>query len=307
MNGIGNMKKGIVIKSNEQYHVKKHMKTFRMLNRMISHDKEDTLNFVSLEELPEHYDFFAQNGMRKLAESDETHKLVYGFTHRDGRPILIKEEPSIRPLGKGWIKLAWNSIFMDEGLFPYDPSYDRWKQLSNKHNIVTHDWKRRGDAVLFTLQCPMDSALNRLVHNGLDYKDYIMDKIKQTRSMTDRPIVIRPHPLYLGAKEYIQDKMTGVELSEGRSLYEDLDRAWCMITYNSTSCVEASLYGTPTIVLDPSAVSTSVSQTDLEQIEDPWDPDRTEWCRRIAFHQWQVCELEDGYVWRLLKKLIWKS
>ena len=299
------MKKGIVIKSNDQYHMRAHMKTFRMLDRMISYNKEDMLQFVSLRELPEHYDFFVQNGMRKLAVGEQQNE-AYEFTQSAGKPVLIREEPNIRSIAKNSIKLTWNSIFMDEGLFPYDPSYDRWTELANKHNLVTHDWQRRGDAVLFTLQMPTDSALNRLASRGIAYKDYITDTLKQTQRITDRPIVIRAHPKNFVDQDYIQNKISNVEYSEGRSLYEDLDRAWCMVTYNSTSCVEATLYGTPTIVLDASAVSTAVSQTKLEQIEDPWEPDRAEWCRRIAFHQWHVCELEDDYVWTLLKRLIWK-
>jgi hypothetical protein len=79
-----------------------------------------------------------------------------------------------------------------------------------------------------------------------------------------------------------------------------------MVTYNSTSCVESTLYGTPTVVLDSSAVSTEVSQTSLEQIEELWSPDRNFWCKKIAFHQWQGRELTDGYVWNLLKSLVWK-
>ena len=274
----------------------------------------DECRIENLEDLSQiDIDFFFQNGVKKQSRENNN---IYEFIENSGKPFLIREAPNIRQLGNGsmtkipfedqWIKLSWNSFFMDEGLFPYDLSYDRWSELSKKHNIILHDWRRRGDAILFNLQIPTDSALNRLTFNNIDYKHYIFEKIKQVQTITDRKIIIRSHPLDTGAKEYIQSKIPSIEISEGRTLYEDLDRSWCMITYNSTSCVESTLYGTPTIVLDPSAVSTAVSQTRLEQIEDSWEPDREEWCKKIAFHQWQGSELTDGYVWNLLKSLVWK-
>ena len=290
-------------------------KKTRAIEEVVSSTSEDTLEFVSLYEFGlKEYDFLVQNGI-KNAHNRKNYVFAEKRAHSLNIPILIREAPNIRQLGNGamtkipfehqWIKLTWNSFFMDEGLFPYDSSYDRWSELSKKFDIKVHDWKRRGDAVLFNLQIPTDSALNRLTFNDIDYKDFILEKIKQTQAITDRPIIIRSHPLDTTAREYIE-KNIDVEFSQGKTLYEDLNRSWCMVTYNSTSCVESTLYGTPTIVLDPSAVSTEVSQTKLEQIEDSWQPEREEWCKKIAFHQWQGSELTDGYVWTLLKSLVWK-
>lgn len=264
--------------------------------------------------IDEQFSFFIQNGMKKPTRSNNN---IYEFIENHNYPALIREAPILRMLYDGrsqtkipfenkWSRFCWNSIFMDEGLFPYDPSYDRWNDLSKKHDINLHAWKRRGDAVVFALQIPTDSATNRLTYNNIDYKDFILEKIKQTQAITDRPIIVRSHPLDKTARQHIESHIEGVEFSQDKTLYEDLDRAWCMVTYNSTSCVESTLYGTPTIVLDSSAVSTEVSQTRLEQIEEAWEPDREEWCKKIAFHQWQGIELLDGYVWKLLKDLVWK-
>jgi hypothetical protein len=254
-------------------------------------------------------DFFIQNGIKKPSRENND---LYEYLEKTKKPILIREAPVIRLIGNGsqtkvpfeeqWNKFSWNSFFMDEGLFPYDVSYNRWEELSKKFNIKLHEWQRRGDAILFNLQKDGDSALNRLTYNDIDYKEFIAEKIKEIQKISDRPLIIRGHPLDQIVVPYLQKLFPKLEYSVKRPLYDDLDRAWCMVTYNSTSCVESSLYGTPTIVLDSSAVSTEISQTHLKQIEDNWEPDRTEWCKKIAFHQWQGCELTDGYVWNLLKK-----
>lgn len=274
----------------------------------------DECRIENLEDLSQiDIDFFFQNGVKKQSRENNN---IYEFIENSGKPFLIREAPALRaisdgsqtkiPFEKQWNRFSWNSFFMDEGLFPYDPSYDRWTELSKKYDIQVHDWKRRGDAILINLQKYGDSALNRLNYNGIDYKDFVVDKIEQLQKITDRPLIVRGHPLDQIVVPYLQTIFSNLEYSMKRSLYEDLDRSWCMVTYNSTSCVESTLYGTPTIVLDSSAVSTEVSQTNLAQIEESWEPNREEWCKKIAFHQWQGKELTDGYVWNLLKKLVWK-
>lgn len=300
------MKTGLIINTSKSTKLK-HF--YRMVENV-----GDKLSNVSVDDI-EHldFDFFLQNGMKKLSrENNEIYEFIEGY----GKPILIREAPALRKIINGsqtkvrfedqWNRFSWNSFFMDEGLFPYDSSYDRWTELSKKYDIQVHDWSRRGDSILLNLQIDGDSSLNRLTYNSIDYKNYIVDIIKQIQKISNRPLIVRGHPLDQVVVPYLQNIFLDLEYSTNRSLYEDLDRSWCMVTYNSTSCVESTLYGTPTIVLDSSAISTEVSQTSLEQIEEPWSPNRDFWCRKIAFHQWQGSELTDGYVWNLLKSLVWK-
>lgn len=294
---------GVIIKTSKSYKMKN-------LRSMFVDDQCILEEFENLKKI--NFDFFIQNGMKKPSRPDIE---IYEFVENSKKPILIREAPVLRMISNGsqtkfsfneqWYRFSWNSFFMDEGLFPYDPVYDRWGELSKLYNINICDWKRRGDAILFNLQKDGDSALNRLTYNNIDYKNYIADIITQIQKISDRPLIIRGHPLDQIVVPYLQNIFPTLEYSTDKNLYDDLNRSWCMVTYNSTSCVESTLYGTPTIVLDPSAVSTEVSQTRLEQLEDQWDPDRKEWCKKIAFHQWQGYELTDGYVWTLLKSLIW--
>lgn len=290
-------------------------KKLKSFNNILGKDKLIPIEFDQIKKYK--YDFIVQNGLKKPGRQNiHIYEYAENIYKEKNIPTLIREAPVLRKISNGasssslekisfedkWIKLSWNSYYIDEGLFPYDPSYDRWSELSKKYNINIENWQRRGDAVLLNLQKGGDSALNRLTYNGINYIDYIIEKIKQIQLITDRPLIIRSHPLDRIIEPYLQRIFPNIEYSKNQNLYDDLDRAWCMITYNSTSCVESTLYGTPTIVLDPSAVSTPVSQTNLEQIEESWDADRSEWCKKIAFHQWQGKELTDGYVWNLLKQ-----
>jgi len=296
---------GIIIKTSKSNKIKG-------LRSMFVGDECIITNFEDLPNID--FDFFVQNGMKKKSRSNND---IYEYTEKSNKPVLIREAPVLRminngtqtkiPFQKQWNRFSWNSFFADEGLHPYDPSYNRWEELSKKYKIEIKDWKRRGDAILFNLQKDGDSALNRLIYNGIDYKEYCAEKIKEIKQYTDRPIIIRKHPLDDIVASYLQKIFPNIEFSKNKNLYDDFDRSWCMITYNSTSCVESSLYGLPTITLDSSAVSWAISQHQLSDIENSHDIDRTEWCKRIAFMQWTGEELLDGYVWKLLKKLVWKN
>jgi len=301
---------GLLVKSGK-------WKKTQWVARVVESTKQDQMCIVEFENIDTlDFDFFVQNGLKKKIRSNNAHyEAVEQLSITQNKPILLREASSLRNMGtigstntgsrvpfeSRWGKLCWNSFFMDEGIFPYDPAYDRWADLSKRFDLQVREWQRRGDAVLVNLQVPTDSATNRLTYNGIEYQDYMIDIIKKIKTISDRPVIVRGHPTEPGMTEYFKQHIPDVEYSEGRRFYDDLDRSWCMVTYNSTSAVESSLYGTPTITLDPSAVAWPVSQHSLEDIETTHDADRSNWCKRIAFHQWQGFEMTDGYVWGLLK------
>ena len=259
------------------------------------------------------FDFFYLHGIKKKSRIDNNiYETIEKLSNRYKKPILIREAPSLRQISDGsnskgipfnskWLKLSWNSFFMDEGIYPYDASYNRWEDLCKKYNITVHDWKRRGDAILVNLQISNDSALNKLIYKNICYKDYLINKLIEIKKYSDRPLIIRPHPREKQDKKFyeILHSMFNNIIISDQDLYTDLNRSWCVVTYNSTSCVETNLYGTPTITLDSSAVASELSQP-IKYIEENNYPDRSDWCKKIAFHQWAGHELHDSYVWNLL-------
>jgi hypothetical protein len=287
----------------------------KTLSRLINSTQEDEYRRLSFNNINfSQVNFFVQNGIKKKSRlGNKYYELVEQISKEKNIPILVRELPVIRQicleqtgkqteLDNRWIRFSWNSFFMDEGLHPYDPSYDRWSELQKRYNIEIHNWKSRGDYILFCLQLDGDSALNRLTYNNINYKKYCSDIIQKIKEITDRPILLRAHPYDHLTLMHIQKiyKDT-IKYSDSPNLYDDLNFAYCMVTYNSTSCVESVLYGIPTIVLDPSAVATPVANK-LEDIESLKEFDRQDWLNRIAFMQWQGKEMADGYLWDLLKQ-----
>ena len=250
--------------------------------------------------------FLLQNGMKSIKLSEER-RSSFDKIENSNLPILIREEPVLRmlPNKTHWHRLSLNSFFMDEGLHPYDKTQNRWGKISKSYNISLENYKRRGDYILINLQQKKDAALNKLNFGGGGYHAYIENLINDILKTTDRKILLRPHPIDLGTKKHLY-KLYGnnkqILFSENKSLYDDLDLSWCMITYNSTSCVESIIYGTHTICLDSSAVGYEVSGKSINDIENSLECNRTTWLNKISYMQFHMEEFNnDQYIWNLLK------
>lgn len=306
--------KGVIVK-----HAK--WKKVWQAQSLIESTKQDQLIPIEYRDLDAtNCDFILQTGMPNEAKKYIDH--VYEGIQKKNKPILIKELPVLRsvngisvnpkgvPFEKQWYRFSWNHYFADTGIHPYDPSYNRWQELSNTYNIQVYDWNRRGNAILFTCQLYGDSALTRIWDNGKRYEDIVFETIEKIKLVTDRPIIIREHPKDTKMKVILRNKYKDdnrVTISLLPDLYDDFNRSWCTVTYNSTSCVESVLYGIPAFTLDPSALSYSLIPNTLDDIEKTIEPDRESWCNKIAFMQWSGKEMQNGYAWQLLRQIMPKD
>ncbi|NBR26714.1 MAG: hypothetical protein EBU08_23650, partial [Micrococcales bacterium] len=126
------------------------------------------------------------------------------------------------------------------------------------------------------------------------------------KSITNRPIVVRPHP-----RQRISG-IEGVTVRQPRPLantYDtfdfdiDLANAWCVINENSGPGCQSIIAGVPAFV-GADSLAAPVANLNLLDIEKPWMPDRTAWLEDIAHTEWTVEEISLGYpLQRLLPRL----
>lgn len=275
---------------------------------LLTDNTDDSIRLVPFEKIQSiKYDFIAQNG---TAGPGKKHLHIYQYTEKFCNdlkiPLLIRELPAIRnEQTSNWWRFSWNHYFLDEGIYPYDDSYNRWEELQKQFDIKIKEWHRPGDFILICLQKPMDSALNRLHISQVSYEDYCTNLIREIKKITTKKIIIRGHPKDpTNLSQKLCLLFSDVIISENISIYDDLNRSYCMITYNSTSSVESVFYGVPTITLDASCVSRDVTNHSLDQIENFDKFDRTEWFKKIAFMQWSPDEILSGKAWNYLKKIM---
>ena len=137
-------------------------------------------------------------------------------------------------------------------------------------------------------------------------KAWVEQTVTKIKSVTNRPIVVRPHP-----RQRITN-IAGVTVRQPRPLVNtydsfdfntDLANAWCVINENSGPGCQSIIAGVPAFV-GADSLAAPVGNLDLSDIEKPWMPDRTAWLEDIAHTEWTVEEIASGYpLRRLLPRL----
>ena len=121
--------------------------------------------------------------------------------------------------------------------------------ILKKYNLTIKDYQTQGDNILFLLQIPTDASLNDLNFNGDGYLIFMIKTINEILKHTDRKIILRSHPLNKNndiiAKFLLNhfNKTNKLFLSQKDMLDEDLQNVKCVISYNSSSTVEALFNG----------------------------------------------------------------
>ena len=125
---------------------------------------------------------------------------------------------------------------------------------------------------------------------GIDMDKWRTDVVQTITENTDRPIVIR-------------EKASRPERIK-KTIYEELDDAFAVVTLQSIAATEAILYGVPAFTLAPNAAHLLTSQ-ELTGIEHPLYPDQDlvyKWACHLAYGQFHIDELKDGTARRILNE-----
>ena len=265
--------------------------------------------------------YFQTNERKKkffTGERQETQGKYFDYILQSKKPFIVAESNPFRQYD-GWLRFGWNSYKWTEGNFNNDNvGRDRWLKFEQATNVKFKDWNSPGDNILIMGQKEGDSALNSMYDKGFEnLYDWLWNTITTIRKVSDRPIVVRPHPrgLKKGLKTFKnlieEHEIPKVQFSEnvtsggnqgGVGLDEDLNNAHCVVTYNSLSSIEAVIKGIPVFAMDDGCMTYTISHTDLSQIEHiKYDIDITDWQNKIAYTMWNKKEVQSGETWAHLK------
>lgn len=133
------------------------------------------------------------------------------------------------------------------------------------------------------------------VTNLSSIEDWVSNQIKQLRAVTDRPIIVRPHPRS-SLQSFIMDQNVTIERPRrDKNTYDSYNLAfdcYAMVNYNSGPGIQAALAGTRPIV-DQTSLAYPVSIL-LEELEAPYTVDRDQWLIEICHTEYTLKELEQG-------------
>ena len=245
----------------------------------------------------------------------------FNFIRSSSIPHLIRDVTYLREIPEktgedvnNFPRFTWNRIVPSNDNFPYDETYDRWSDLSKKYNLSVHDYKTKGEKILFLLQIPNDASINEMIFSGDNYLDFVIRTLKKIIKLTDRQIILRGHPLYKIKKitlipfllEYFKNTNRLIA-SINNNLKDDLDQSICAVSYNSSASVEAIIYGINVINLSPYQPCFSAASHNIKDIENLKNLEREDALKKLSYLHWSNQELESYENKKYLCSLIIKS
>jgi hypothetical protein len=203
---------------------------------------------------------------------------------------------------------------MNNGDFLSDNSPpDRWEAAKTRWNVKSEPWRKsnQDDPIMFVLQ-PKDNWSM----NNLDPIEWFHGVYEKLRPITDRKFIVRPHPNHVAnIEERMKEFPDDVEVIIGQKYFQGDEKKYyrfhfqeaitnihAVVTHNSTAGVDSCVRGIPTFNTSDLAISWPVANKDLNNIETPERPDRTQWLYDLGYKLWSEKEIRDGTVFKRFKE-----
>jgi hypothetical protein len=232
----------------------------------------------------EDFDLVVCNGLRLSGRE------VYDTYTRLGVPAIVVDSGHLRR-DRGYHRLTLGDHTWTPAA---DCPHDRFAEL----DLDVAAGRRHGDYILIAGQQSNDSAHGMGRSAQIKWLGRVVTRLWD---VSDRPIVWRPHPAdiweFSGADEVHHPEVT--------SLGESLAGAHAVVTYNSTTGLDALMAGVP-VWSCADSIYDELAHRELETIETgelPCYADRVELLWRVAYTQWQVLEIQGGAPFRFLWSL----
>jgi hypothetical protein len=128
-------------------------------------------------------------------------------------------------------------------------------------------------------------------------EEWVNTQITQLRQVTDRPIVVRPHPRSNMNRNLLPSDIIFDTPQPVVNTYDSFNmhfQYYAVVNHNSGPGIQAAIAGVRPIV-DVSSLAYPVSN-DMKDIEQPYTPDREQWLIEICHTEYTVNEIEQG-IW----------
>lgn len=218
----------------------------------------------------------------------QANQAVYNHYRSQNKPVIIVEVGALYR-GQTW-KIAVNDI-TSRGYYGHTENLD-WDRPV-KLNISLATQVQHTDEIVIAAQHPRSLQ----TANIKDMSTWVIQKIAKLQTITDRPIVVRPHPR---ARLQLHSLPAGVKIVHPQKLtntYDSYDmhyRCHAVINHNSGPGMQAAIAGCRPVV-DQSSLAAPVG-VDINNIEQPYDVDRSRWLVEICHTEYTVEEIISG-IW----------
>lgn len=208
---------------------------------------------------------------------------------QDKKPVIVADVGALYR-GETW-KIALDNITAD-GYYGHTENLD-WDR-PRKLGISLAINVSRNPRVVIAAQ----HARSLQVHSLVSVEAWVLDQIEKIRQVTDRPIVVRPHPRSPFDHSLTHKLPQNVVIERPIKItntYDSYNLAFdchAVVNYNSGPGIQAALAGTRPVV-DHSSLAYPVG-IQIADIEKPYKVDRDQWLVEICHTEYTVDEIQKG-------------
>ena len=206
-----------------------------------------------------------------------------------GRSVIIIDVGALYR-GETW-KIAINAITAN-GYYGHTENLD-WNR-PRKLGISLAINVSRNPRIVIAAQ----HARSQQVVGLVSMEGWVVDQVERLRAVTDRPIVVRPHPrspLNSAGLVHLPQDVIIEQPQKIDNSYDSYNLAFdchAIVNHNSGPGIQAALAGTRPMV-DSTSLAHPVS-IDLHDIEQPYTADRDKWLVEICHTEYTVEEIQQG-------------
>jgi hypothetical protein len=212
-------------------------------------------------------------------------KQVYEHYRAQNRPVIVADVGSLYR-GETW-KIALNHINR-LGYYGHTENLDQDRPRKLGVSLALN--LSRNPAILIAAQHRHSLQLANQNH-----EEWIIKQIELIRQVSDRPIVVRPHPRSPLQMDSVNKTITIEKPAKISNTYDSFDMHFdyhAVVNYCSGTGIQAAISGTRPIVGAHSlAAPVSVAIADLDQ---PYNTDRDQWLTEICHTEYTVKEIGEG-------------
>lgn len=213
-------------------------------------------------------------------------RLVYEHYRAQNKPVIVIEIGALYR-GNTW-KMSVNHVNA-LGYFGHQDNLD-WNRPKKLGISCAVNLQPRPEVVVAA-----QHSRSLQVINIPDMAKWVYEQVGILQSVTDRPIVVRPHPrcpLDLRKLSPIVQVQTPQKVVNTYDSFDMHYNCHAVVNYNSGPGIQAAIAGVRPVVHDTSlAYPVSVGFADIEQ---PYDIDRTLWLTQICHTEYTLDELKQG-------------
>jgi hypothetical protein len=214
---------------------------------------------------------------------------VWSHYRSQGRPVIVIDVGALYR-GETW-KVALNSITAT-GYYGHTENLD-WDRPRRLGISLAINLSRNPRIVIAA-----QHARSLQVVGLVSMEGWVIQQVERLRTVTDRPIVVRPHPrsaLDWAGLVHLPPDVIIEQPQKIDNTYDSYNLAFdchAIINHNSGPGIQAALAGTRPIVDSTSlAHPVSIAHADIDR---PYDRDRDQWLVEICHTEYTVQEIQQG-------------